>query len=127
MKVLVATSRTQGARPGDHHYCIDGELVWIQEHCGRGRKRRPDSCGCGRAFAGCASHRATTIAEVADIEGLTLEDYAAALRISMVDGGWPAEWAEPVAEAQAEFTARFQVGTVLERDLEEFSQRILVL
>lgn len=127
MKVLVATSRTQGARPNDYNACIDGELVWIQEPCDRDLKRRPDPCGCGRAFAGCASHKATTTAEVAEIEGLTLEDYASALRISMVDGGWPGEWAEPVAEAQSEFTARFQIGTVLERDLEEFSQRILVL
>jgi hypothetical protein len=27
MKVLVATARTQGDRPNDYHWCIEGELV----------------------------------------------------------------------------------------------------
>src|SRR3954468_14149361 len=89
MKVLVATRRTQGARAGDYDWCVDGELVWIQEPCGRDRRREQDSCGCGRGFAGLASHRATTTAEVRTIPGMTRDQYASAIRMGMEDGGWP--------------------------------------
>jgi hypothetical protein len=52
MKILVATGLTQGLEANDYHYCIEGELVWIQEPCERD-KRNPDMpCGCGRGFAG---------------------------------------------------------------------------
>jgi hypothetical protein len=62
MRVLVATRRTQGAVPGDYCWTRDGELVSVlpQECC------NPDRCGCGRAFAGLESHRATTTAEVVE-------------------------------------------------------------
>lgn len=101
-------------------------MVWIQEPCGRDRNRRKDSCGCGRGFAGLSSHRATTTAEVKEIEGLTLADYTLAIHASMADGGWPAEFAGQVAEAQAVMAARWPAGAVLERDLDDFSRRILI-
>ena len=34
-KILVATGLTQGTNPKDYHYCVEGELVWIQEPCDR--------------------------------------------------------------------------------------------
>ena len=37
MKILVATGLTQGAEPNDYHFCVEGELVWIQEPCTSGR------------------------------------------------------------------------------------------
>ena len=66
MKILVATRLTQGAYANDYHYCVEGELVWIQEPCDRGADDPDGSCGCGRGFAGAASHRATTTATVVE-------------------------------------------------------------
>ncbi len=61
MRVLVATSKLQGAASGDDSWTVDGEPVLaepILECC------RPQSCGCGRGFPGLASARATTTAMV---------------------------------------------------------------
>jgi hypothetical protein len=41
MKVLVATTLTQGIDDDDYHYSVEGELVWIQEPCDRD-KNDPD-------------------------------------------------------------------------------------
>jgi len=49
MRVLVATSKLQGAASGDDSWPVDGEPVLaepILECC------RPQSCGCGRGFPG---------------------------------------------------------------------------
>lgn len=62
MKVLVSTSRTQGGVTGDYDHSVTGELVAIPaEDCDEPR------CGCSRGFAGLASHRATTTAEVIEL------------------------------------------------------------
>ncbi len=63
MRVLTATSTTQGDRPDDHCWTTEGELVSLPVlECSC-----PD-CGCGRSFAGLDSHRATTTCAVADVE-----------------------------------------------------------
>jgi hypothetical protein len=122
MKVLVATADTQGARPTDYNFCVEGELVWIQEPCGRDRRRDANSCGCGRGFAGVASHRATTTAKVMDLP-MDFEGYVTALETSFRDGGWPVEFAMDIACMQQSFAARWEDGTVLERDLDTFTPR----
>ena len=93
MKILVATGHTQGTNPGDYHYCVERELVWIQEPCDRDRLDPDGPCGCGRGFAGAASHRATTTAMVVETE-MTREDVVLAFDTSLGDGGWPRAWAE---------------------------------
>jgi hypothetical protein len=122
MKVLVATSRTQGSRANDYRWAVDGELVWIQEPCDTDQKRKGD-CGCGRGFAGLAPHRATTTAEVRDLPELTLEEYILALRTGLADAGWPEDWAEEIAAAQTDLIKSWPAGSVVERDLERFSVR----
>src|SRR5258707_11711871 len=71
MHVLVASSKTQGSRPDDFCWAVEGELV-----------RRPvlecdsgDACGCARGFAGLSSHRATTTAIVVDRPDLDAPTY----------------------------------------------------
>ena len=123
MKVLVATSQTQGERADDYHWCVDGELVWIQEPCQRDRTRAVNSCGCGRGYAGLASHRATTTAKVQDLVNLTMEEYILAMRSSFDHSGWPVDLAEVVAREQAGFCESWPNGTVLERDLDDFAPR----
>jgi len=123
MKVLVATSETQGERPTDYHWATEGELVWVQEPCRRDRLRMPNACGCGWGFAGLASHRATTTAKVIDIPELDLVGYESAIAKSLADGGWPPSAARGIAQVQTEFAAEWEVNTVIERDLWLFTAR----
>jgi hypothetical protein len=122
MNVLVATSLTQGVRQGDYHYCIEGELVWVQEPCDRDLRNPEGPCGCGRGFAGAASHRATSTAVVVDSE-LTREDLILAFKTSLDDGGWPVEWAEAVVDENIHLANQFPAGTVVERRLDRFTPR----
>ncbi|MBT8216900.1 MAG: hypothetical protein KJO17_08635, partial [Acidimicrobiia bacterium] len=83
MRILEATSETQGDRDDDYHWCTDGELTYIQgTDCDR-----PD-CGCERGWAGVDSHRATTTVQVVDRPGMAVADLAADLALSLFDGGW---------------------------------------
>lgn len=87
MRMLVATNLTNGDSPNDFDYCVEGELVYLQEPCARDQRDPNGSCGCGRSFAGLSSHRSTTTALVVDTE-LTEEDLRLALRASLEEGGW---------------------------------------
>jgi hypothetical protein len=117
MRILVATGHTQGANPRDYHYCVEGELVWIQQPCPRG-----DDCGCARGFAGAASHRATTTAMIVESE-LTRDDVILAFSTSLPDGGWPACWAEGVADDNLEIAAQWPAGAIVVRHNDELSVR----
>lgn len=122
MKILVATGHMQGASPDDYHYCVEGELVWIQEPCDRDLRDPDGPCGCGRGFAGAASHRATTTAMVAESE-MTRRDVILAFETSLGDGGWPTTWAEEVADENLEIAAKLPVGAVITRKLENYFLR----
>ncbi len=74
MKVLTATVTTQGYRGNDFDYCVEGELVHIGMVCAKDRSDPDGGCGCGRAFAGLNSHRATTTAMIREID-FTRSDY----------------------------------------------------
>lgn len=83
MKVLVASSETQGEVEGDFAWTLDGELVHLPIfECASG-----EDCGCDSSFSGAASHRATTTAEVAERE-LDWCAVVQAVAQSLVDGGW---------------------------------------
>lgn len=114
MKILVATGLTQGISPDDYHYCIDGELVWMQDPCDRDANDPDGPCGCGRGFAGAASHRATTTAMVVE-SPMTRDDVLLAFRTSLSDGGWPVEWDDAVTEQNLEIAVKLPVGTIIGR------------
>jgi hypothetical protein len=122
VKILVATGLTQGTSPRDYHYCVEGELVWIQEPCDRDRRDPDEGCGCGRGFAGAASHRATTTATVVESD-LTREDLVLAYRTSLEDGGWPVAWAEDVTDDVLQLIAPLRPGTIMVRRLDELFLR----
>jgi hypothetical protein len=122
MKILVATGLTQGAEPNDYHFCVEGELVWIQEPCTSGRDNPDGGCGCGRGFAGAASHRATTTAIVVESD-MTPDDMILAFETSLDDGGWPTAWARDVTYENLELAGRLPAGTVIERRLDAFCVR----
>jgi hypothetical protein len=124
MKVLVATSRTQGARGNDDHHGVEGELVRIDPPCRKDRDDPDGRCGCGRGFAGMSSQRGTTTARVAELP-LTREEYAEALRSSLERDGFDQCACRAVDEADglADLAAYWPVGTVLERRLDALHRR----
>lgn len=126
MKILVATALTQGTASNDYHFCVEGELVWIQEPCDRDRKNPDGPCGCGRGFAGAASHKATTTAAVVESE-MTRDDVVLAFQTSLTDGGWPLSWADEVADENLGIAAELPVGAVIGRRLDEFLLRAVRL
>ena len=87
MKVLVATRQTQGAIAGDFCHTVEGELVTPHiVECAD-----PERCGCGRAFSGLASDRATTTAMVVDLDHVDRAALAAAVRDNLERWGIPGE------------------------------------
>jgi len=129
MLVLTATRTSNGDVAGDYDFCVDGELVYMQEPCGRDLRDPEMGCGCGRGFAGANSHRATTTAAVTQ-SALTEPEVREALRSSLEAGGWadPRVFsAEEVNRLLDELladigaiTSRFPVGTVVRRHLWRF-------
>lgn len=127
MRVLVATHETSGTVAGDFDYCVEGELVYMQEPCDRDRRDPDGGCGCGRAFSGLSSHRATTTARVAELE-LSPDDIRRALRDSLEAGGWidPSfctseqadEWVEDLYEQTQELVRQLPVGAIVRRRLD---------
>ena len=124
MKVLVATAQTQGLRGNDFNWCIEGELVMVGLVCAADRRSPDGKCGCGRAFAGLNSHRATTTAKVKDVE-LTPSDYVEALRSSLAQQGWPSDKAAEVAACLAQVAGSWPVGTIVERRLDKILVRAM--
>src|SRR6185503_10034416 len=114
MKILVATNETQGQRSNDFCFCIEGELVTVGLVCAADEQDPDGGCGCGRAFAGLNSHKATTTAMVKEID-LSEDDYVEALRSSLEQQGWPTEDVAELAAWLAQLVGGWPVGAVIER------------
>jgi hypothetical protein len=78
MKLLTATRERQGEQDGDFCFAIEGELVLMGFVCATDVADPDGGCGCGRAFSGMSSMRATTTAVVRDLD-VSLDD----LRLSL--------------------------------------------
>ncbi|WP_067489598.1 DUF7715 family protein [Actinomadura hibisca] len=126
MKLLTATDATQGYRDNDFDWCVEGELVHIGVVCARDRDDPDGGCGCGRAFAGLNSHRATTTAMVREIEGFTEADYVEAIRSSLEQQGYDASYAEHEAAELRILVRDWPVGAIVERRLDEIVVRQVV-
>jgi hypothetical protein len=119
MKVLVATTQSQGELPGDYSWTVEGELVTpVVLECAS-----PGKCGCGRGFPGLASARATTTAMVVDRPDLDRDEVWNAIYDSLERDGWfdhldPDE-AEEVVDEHVHcidiVCASYPVGTVVGR------------
>jgi hypothetical protein len=133
MKLLTATTRSQGDRRSDFDWCIPGEVVTpIRVICDRDREDPDGGCGCGRAFGGLSSQKATTTAIVADVDGYSFEDLIEAVRSYREQAGWAqyakdedeaAQLAADEAASIAETAAEHEAGTVLEIRLGAVSRR----
>lgn len=124
MKVLTATKKTQGWRDNDFCWAVEGELVVfppIECSCGS----VDDGCGCHRAMAGLASHRATTTIEVRERKDLNHKTYFALVADGLEAQGYlrPNSLRDPEVRnwlvdvvGELEISARvFPAGAVLER------------
>src|SRR5579875_3807492 len=87
MKLLTATSQTQGQRDNDYDWCVEGELIRFDVVCGRSARNPDDRCGCGRGFAGMSSKRATTTAVIRDLP-MDRRDVQVALAASLHAAGY---------------------------------------
>lgn len=125
MKLLTATSRTQGQRDNDFTFCVEGELVTVTPFVCETDRRDPDGgCGCGRSFAGLNSSKATTTALVSDLD-FTRDDAVEAIRSALERSKLvsPEEIAD-IVEDVLELADGFPVGTVVEHRLGEIRARI---
>ena len=134
MKTLVATRRSQGDRADDYMHAVPGELVWLTWICDRDRRDPDHGCGCGRAFGGLSSHKATTTAEVVETE-MTEDELRLAFETSLRDQGWiaPGASAEEVEETLAEtlsvtraIAAAVPLGAVVRRDIDQIHAQVLL-
>jgi hypothetical protein len=119
MRVLVATTETQGEQPGDYAWAVDGELVTaVVAEC-----RSPDSCGCARGFPGLASSRATTTAMIVDRPEIDNDTLWEVIADSLDRDGWSDHLCDDEFHDLVEehlsvigvICASFPVGTVLNR------------
>lgn len=130
MRMLVATHQTNGLAPGDYGFCVEGELVYMQDPCADDLDDPDGPCGCGRGFSGMNSHRAITTALVVETD-LRQDEVREALRSSLEAGGWldpecllPKEADAIVDQALHDVcrvAERFPIGSVVRRRLSQYS------
>jgi len=128
VKVLVATSLTQGHARDDYCWTVDGELVLAGPilECST-----PHRCGCGRGFPGLASCRATTTAMVVDRPDFDRSTLRIAIRESLDRQGWLAfmgpdliaDGLEDEIDCIEEITSAFPAGAIVVRHGTEVMQR----
>ena len=129
MKVLVATSETQGQRSDDFMWCRDGEPVKFGTECdGEGIDGH---CGCRRSMVGVESNKATTTLKVVEMD-ITKEGIADALRANYQNAGWyqlmGAEGAEESIKKEVDelidIAASFPVGSIMEKRGDKLQVRL---
>lgn len=127
MKLLTATSRTQGQRDNDFNFCVEGELVIVAPLVCEADRFDPDGgCGCGRSFGGLNSGKGTTTAAVTDLD-FSRADAALAIRSALEQSSFiqlmRPEDVQDVIEDTLELAEQFEVGTVVEHRLGDIRAR----
>jgi len=131
MKLLTATRERQGEQDGDFCFAIEGELVLAGFVCAEDEADPDGGCGCGRAFSGMSSMKATTTALVRDLD-VSFDDARLAVEGYYVSAGTgpdvigTREFAQLVAGTlgeMAEIARALPVGAVVGRRLERLVWR----
>jgi hypothetical protein len=134
MKILTATSETNGRDAGDFDFCRDGELLRFGMECDGEDAMgvaHADRCGCSRSLAGVESSKATTTFRVVEV-AWSPETYARLIEASLVRDGWvePGEeatrWGLESSEDVRGVAEAFPVGTILRRRGERFFSLLAV-
>jgi hypothetical protein len=117
MRVLVATTETQGQRKNDFFNADEGELVHFGSECDG--EDVDGSCGCRRCMSGLDTAKATTTFKIVEMD-MTEEDLTAKLATFYHDK-WHIEGSEANELAVEEVSdlnsivATFDIGEVLEK------------
>jgi hypothetical protein len=131
VKLLTATHAGQGERPGDFCFAVEGELVLAGLVCARDEADPDGGCGCGRAFSGMNSHRATTTAVVRDLD-LSVDDLRVAIQAHYAASGVGpdligevdfAELVEETVDILLDLGSGWPEGAVVGRRLDELVAR----
>jgi hypothetical protein len=131
MKLLTATRERQGERDGDFCHAIEGELVLLGFVCATDQADPDGGCGCGRAFSGMSSMRATTTALVRDLD-ITYDELRIAVEAHLVAAGMGpdllgvtefAELLEEMVEDTVHFARFWPAGAVVGRYLDHVQLR----
>ena len=130
MKLLTATRQGQGDEPGDFSFTTEGELVLLGFVCASDRANPDGGCGCGRAFSGLGSMRATTTALVRDLDispadlRLAVEGYwtAAGLGPDVVGDDF-ADMVSETVEGLLRVDGALEAGTLVGRRLDHLVHR----
>ena len=127
MKILTATATSQGLRQNDFDYAIEGELVGIGLICATDERDPDGGCGCGRAFFGLSSHRATTTAEIRDLP-MTRDDVIKAFAAHYEAAGYgcmPRPILDEEFDGMQELISSWPSGAIVERRLDTFQVRMV--
>jgi hypothetical protein len=133
MKLLTATRERQGEQDGDFCYAIEGELVLLGFVCATDQADPDGGCGCGRAFSGMSSMRATTTALVRELD-ISRDDLRSAVDAHLVAAGMgpgvldPVDYADLLEETVDDcvhFARWWPVGTIVGRRLDHVHRRAL--
>lgn len=115
--VIVASPQIDPRDEG-FHFAVPGELVYVGLMCATDESAEDPGrggCGCGRAFSGVTSHRATTLAEVVERD-VSRETYLDLLATAIAEQ-WrtvPEEFRH-LAERIADQATECLPGTILVR------------
>jgi hypothetical protein len=130
MKLLRATTKSQGEVPGDFAFVPEGELVFLGSVCDTDLIKGSagiGSCGCARSFTGLTSQKGTTTALV---EESTMSEAELADRIHehLVAGGWGGvpelpRMARDLAAEVVETATPHPAGTVVGRSFDDLLVR----
>jgi hypothetical protein len=120
VRIIVATSETQGNRPGDFNYVPEGEIVMVGDcDC------LHEGCDCSRSMVGILSKMGTTTMMVVESD-LTRDDFRRQIREAnseFEELGVNGSVYEEQADALLDLAKEFPAGAVIERKGENFNQR----
>lgn len=129
MRLLVASTATQGDHPGDFNYCSDGEPVIIPiVYCDRDENAEDPStggCGCGRSFTGLFNGKGTTTAEIRELD-IGRHRLDAIVFRHLDKANWPGDniaRGARIVNRLVEVARRYPTGTVLGSRLGELHVR----
>ena len=122
MKLLVATTQTQGKRKSDFCWCAEDEIVKFPFECDSDRGKVDGHCGCLRSMSGL-----DTTMKVVDSE-ITEDTLKDRLRQDKIKN-WSMTWDEATEDAELEagellrVAAAFDVGHIVEKRGRVFRER----
>ncbi|KNZ68650.1 hypothetical protein Tfer_2741 [Thermincola ferriacetica] len=115
MKILVATTETQGQRKSDFCFVPEGEIVTFGFECDSDKDNIDGGCGCRRSMVGIDCLRATTTCKVADVR-LTKRQYIQKIQASLNKSGFGRIIdTKKEAEELLRIANCFPVGAVVEK------------